>query len=102
MQQRKNSNGDWWDDRMQEAVKLIMHKNYRLVDLAVHFGKSKDAVSQALNKRGVSINVLREKSRAECDKHHEEVITLANAMRKIRELRARVAELEQMEEKGDD
>ena len=83
----------WWDERMPEAVNLIL-KGYGLTELGAHFGKSTAAVAQALNKRGVSINVLRAKNKAECDKHHEEVITLANAMRQNRELRARVAELE--------
>ena len=92
MEQHKNTS-KWWDDRMPEAVNLIL-KGYGLTELGIHFGKSTAAVSQALHKRGVSINVLRAKNKAECDKHHEEVISLANAMRQNRELRARVAELE--------
>ena len=92
---KHNNTSKWWDERMPEAVSLIL-KGYGLTELGIHFGKSTAAVSQALHKRGVSINVLRAKSKAECDRHHEEVITLANAMRQNRELRARVAELEQM------
>ena len=94
MNPRKNSNQDWWDERMPEAKALIANENYRIVDLAEHFGRSKDAVAMALNKRGIRIMELRYKHRKEAADKKEGVTTLAKVMNENRELRSRIIELE--------